>query len=295
LNGSGTMRLGFLGIGNMGLPMAGRLIDAGHEVWISDIRDEAMQPLLERQARRADSPKALADACDVVIVSLPTLDVFRNAVTGDNGLLAGATLKTIVNTCTVGGPFVSEMADACSARGVTLIDAPISGGPAGARAGTLAVMVSGKRDVIDHLMPVFQVFGTKVVVAGDKVGVAQTMKLTNNIIFATCLIATSEAMAMATRGGVEPGAMLDVLNNATGRNFSSMYLFPNNVVPGTFDFGATIDVLMKDVDLAIEEGEALGIPMWVSQAARLVVKHAVFQGRGPHDMSRLAEITTTGG
>jgi 3-hydroxyisobutyrate dehydrogenase-like beta-hydroxyacid dehydrogenase len=284
------MRLGFLGIGNMGLPMAGRLIDAGHELWVCDIREEALRPLLERQARRAATPQALADACDVVVVSLPTLDVFRNAVIGDSGLLAGASLKTIVNTCTVGGTFLDEMERACGHRGVAIIDAPISGGPAGARAGTLAVMVSGEPATIERLMPVFNVFGSKVVVAGDKVGAAQIMKLTNNIIFATCLIATSEAMAMASKGGVAPDAMLDVLNNATGRNFATMHMFPNNIVPGTFDFGATIDVLMKDIDLAIEEGEALGIPMWVSQAARLVIKHAVFQGRGQQDMSRLAEI-----
>jgi 3-hydroxyisobutyrate dehydrogenase-like beta-hydroxyacid dehydrogenase len=288
------MRIGFLGIGNMGLPMAGRLIDAGHEVWICDIREEALRPLLERQARRADTPKALADACDTVVLSLPTLDVFRAAVTGAEGLLAGGALKTIVNTCTVGGTFLSEMERACNPRGVTIVDAPISGGPAGARAGTLAVMVSGDPAKVDALMPVFKAIGSKVVVAGDRPGAAQVIKLTNNIIFATCLVATSEAMALATRGGIAPETMLDVLNSATGRNFATLQVFPNNVVPGTFDFGATFDVLMKDIDLAIEEGEALGVPMWVSQAARLVVKHAIFQGRGQHDLARIAEVVTDG-
>ena len=99
------MRFGFLGVGNMGQPMAGKLLDAGHELWVYDVREDAMRPLLERQARQATSPKQLADTCDTVIVSLPTLEIFRRALSGPDGLLAGKALKTLVNTCTVGGPF----------------------------------------------------------------------------------------------------------------------------------------------------------------------------------------------
>jgi 3-hydroxyisobutyrate dehydrogenase-like beta-hydroxyacid dehydrogenase len=120
------------------------------------------------------------------------------------------------------------------------------------------------------------------------------MKLTNNIVFVAALIATSEAMTMATKAGISPEAMLQILNNGTGRNFATTNMFPQAVLPGTFDFGATIDILMKDVDLAIEQGEALGVPMWVCQAARLVVKHGVFQGRGGHDVSRIVQIIEDG-
>ena len=124
--------------------MAGKLLDAGHELWVYDVREDAMRPLLERQARRATSPKELADTCDTVIVSLPTLEIFRRALSGPDGLLAGKALKTLVNTCTVGGPFVREVEAECAAADVSVIDAPISGGVGGAEAGTLAVMVSGE-------------------------------------------------------------------------------------------------------------------------------------------------------
>jgi len=288
------MRIGYLGVGNMGQPMAGKLIDGGHELWVCDVRAEAMGPLLERQARPAASPKELADACDTVVVSLPTLDVFRAAMNGPDGLLRGKALKTLVNTCTVGVPFTVEIEQACVPAGVTVIDAPISGGPAGARAGTLAVMVAGDAAKIAELMPVFRLWGPTVVVAGEKPGAAQVMKLTNNIVFVAALIATSEAMTMATKAGIAPDAMLQILNNGTGRNFATTTMFPNAVIPGTFDFGATIDILMKDVDLAIEQGEALGVPMWVCQAARLVVKHGVFQGRARHDVSRIVQIIEDG-
>ncbi len=288
------MRIGYLGVGNMGQPMAGKLLDAGHELWVYDVRVEAMRPLLERQARPAASPKELADVCDTVVVSLPTLDIFRAALNGPDGLLSGKALKTLVNTCTVGVPFTGEIEQACAAAGMIVVDAPISGGSAGARAGTLAVMVSGQPARVAELMPVFRLWGPTVVVAGDKPGAAQVMKLTNNIVFVAGLIATSEAMTMAGKAGIAPEAMLQILNNGTGRNFATTTMFPNAVLPGTFDFGATIDILMKDVDLAIEQGEALGVPMWVCQAARLVVKHGVFQGRAGHDVSRIVQIIEDG-
>ena len=287
------MRIGFLGVGNMGQPMAGKLLDGGHELWVSDIREDAMRPLLERQARRAASPKALADACDTVVVSLPTLDIFRQTLVGPDGLLAGTSLKTLINTCTVGGPFLAEIEQACAPRGVTVIDAPISGGVVGAKAGTLAVMFSGDPAKVAELTSVFRLWGPTVVVAGDKPGAAQIMKRTNNILCAVALVATAEAMTMATKGGIPPEAMLQVLNNGTGRNFMTMTLFPKTVMPGTFEFGATIDIIMKDVDLAIEQGEALGVPMWVCQAARLVIKHLAFQGHAQEDLSRVAQFIAT--
>lgn len=294
LTGEIHMRIGYLGVGNMGQPMAGKFLDGGHEVWIFDVREEAMAPLLERQARRAASPKALADSCETVFVSLPTLAVFRKAMNGPDGFLAGTAIKTLVNTCTVGGAFSAEVEAACAAKGVTLIDAPISGGVAGAVAGTLTTMVAGDPEKVRELQPVLSLWGPNVVVAGAKPGAAQTMKLTNNVLFAVSLVATSEAIAMAKRGGIAPEAMLHVLNNSTGRNYSTMGLFPKNVLSGDHNFGATIEILMKDVDLAIEQGEDLGVPMWVCQATRLVLKHGVFQGHAQADLARVPEIVEAG-
>ena len=288
------MRIGCLGLGNMGQPMAGKLLDGGHELWVYDVREDAMLPLLERQARRADSPRELADACDTVIVSLPTLEIFRHALSGPDGLLAGKVLKTLVNTCTVGVTFIREVEAECAAAGVTVIDVPISGGVAGARAGTLAMMVSGDPARVAGLMPMFQLWGKTIVAVGDRPGAAQTMKLTNNMLFAVALVATSEAMTMSGKAGIPDDAMLQILNNGTGRNFATVHVFPQTVLPRTFDFGATLEILMKDVDLAIEQGEEVGVPMWVSQAVRLVLKHGVFQGRAQQDLSRVVEIIEDG-
>jgi 3-hydroxyisobutyrate dehydrogenase-like beta-hydroxyacid dehydrogenase len=288
------MRIGCLGLGNMGQPMAGKLLDGGHELWVHDIREEAMLPLLDRQARRAGSAKELADTCETIVVSLPTLEIFRQVLSGPDGLLAGKAIRTLVNTCTVGVPFIREIESACIAADVTVIDAPISGGVAGAKAGTLAMMVSGNPVRVLDLIPVFKLWGQTVVVAGDRPGSAQIMKLTNNMLCAVAFVATSEAMTMSGKAGIPDDAMLQILNNGTGRNFATMHLFPQAILPRTFDFGATIEVLMKDVDLAIEQGEELGVPMWVSQAVRLVLKHGVFQGRAQQDLSRIVEIIEDG-
>jgi len=288
------MRVGYLGVGNMGNPMAGKILDAGHEVWIFDVREEAMRPLLDRQARRAESAKDLADRCGTLFVSLPTLDAFRLALTGPSGILEGTAVRTIVNTCTVGTPFLREMVAACAEKGVEIVDSPITGGPAVAAAGTLAVMVSGNPQRVEAVMPLLRLWGPTVVVAGSEPGAAQVLKLTNNILFAVSLVASSEALTMGAKAGLSAEAMLQVVNNGSGRNFATMSVYPNSVVPRTFDFGAPLDMLLKDVDLAVEQGDALGVPMWVCQAARLVIKHAIYQGRAQDDVSRVVEVVENG-
>ena len=271
------MEAGFLGVGNMGLPMATRLLDGGHRLTVHDIREAAMQPLLDRQARRAASPRELADQCEIVFVSLPTLAAFRAVMFGEDGLIHGKAMRLLVNTCTVGVPFVKEIEQAATAQGVTVVDCPISGGPPGARAGTLSVMVSGEPAAVDRLRPMISLWGRTLTVAGDKPGAAQVLKLTNNILSAVALAATAEAFVMGAKGGLDPEVMLAAINAGSGQNSATQSKFPAAVLTRSFDFGAEMHILMKDIDLAITQGEELGVPMWVCQAARLVFKHAMFR------------------
>ncbi|MSO75397.1 MAG: NAD(P)-dependent oxidoreductase [Alphaproteobacteria bacterium] len=284
------MDAGYLGTGNMGLPMAGKLIDGGHQLTLYDISETAMRPLLERQARRATSPKNLADTAEIVFVSLPTLAAFREVAFGAEGLINGSAMKILVNTCTIGVPFVDEITAAMAARGITVVDCPISGGPPGARAGTLSVMVSGKPEAIERIRPMISLWGPTLTVAGDKPGAAQVLKLTNNILSAVALAATAEAFVMGAKSGLDPEVMVAAINAGSGRNSATESKFPVAVLTRSFDFGATTDILMKDIDLAIQHGEALGVPMWVCQAARLVYKHAVFQGAGKDDLTNIVKF-----
>ena len=155
------MQVGYLGVGNMGEPMAGKLLDGGHGLVVYDISEKAMEPLLLRQARRAASAKDLADQCETVVVSLPTLAALRSAVLGPDGLAAGGTIKLLLNTCTVGVPFLREIEAALAPNGITIVDCPISGGPAGARAGTLSVMVSGDPTAVAQVRPLISLWGRR--------------------------------------------------------------------------------------------------------------------------------------
>ena len=281
------MQVGYLGVGNMGQPMAGKLLDGGHGLVVYDISDQAMEPLLLRQARRAASPKDLADQCETVVVSLPTLAAFRSAVLGPDGLAAGGAIRLLLNTCTVGVPFLREIEAALMPQGVAIVDCPISGGPAGARAGTLSVMVSGDPAAIARVRPLISLWGPTLTVAGDKPGAAQVLKLTNNILFAVSLAATSEAFVMGAKGGLDPAVMLNAINAGSGRSGATLTVMPNAVLDRSFDYGAAMHILMKDIELAIAQGEDLGVPMWVCQAARLVFKHAMFADAANDDLSTL--------
>lgn len=287
------MAVGFIGIGNMGLPMAEKLLDAGEQLILHDTRPAAMQTLLERQARAAPSPRAVADQCASVIVSLPTLDSLHSVVLGDEGLIAGGAVKTVINTCTIGVPMVEELAAALAAKDIGLVDCPISGGPPGARAGTLSVMISGDPKLVEAVRPLVSRWGP-VTVAGNRPGLAQVLKLTNNILSAVAMAATAEAYVMGAKGGVDPEVMTEAINKGSGRNSATLDKFPRSVLNRSFAYGAPIHILNKDLDLAIAQGEALGVPMWVCQAARLIFKHAVFEGMKDSDMTEIVKLVERG-
>jgi 3-hydroxyisobutyrate dehydrogenase-like beta-hydroxyacid dehydrogenase len=198
-------------------------------------------------------------------------------------------MKLLVNTCTVGVPFVKEIEQAAAAQGVALVDCPISGGPPGARAGTLSVMVSGDPAAVERVRPMISLWGRTLTVAGDKPGAAQVLKLTNNILSAVALAATAEAFVMGAKGGLDPEVMLAAINAGSGRNSATEAKFPNAVMTRSFDYGAEMHILMKDIDLAIAQGEDLGVPMWVCQAARLVFKHAMHKGAAKEDLTAIVK------
>jgi 2-hydroxy-3-oxopropionate reductase len=278
----------------MGRPMAMKLMDAGHRLGVLDINQDALRPFLERQATQIDTPRDMADRHEIVFVSLPTLAAFRAVALGPDGLIHGGAMKILVNTCTVGVSFVREIEQAMAARGVVVVDCPISGGPVGARDGTLSVMVSGDPAAVETVRPLISLWGPTVTVVGDRPGAAQVLKLTNNILFAVSLAATSEAFVMGAKGGVDPELMLSAINAGSGANRATTTMMPLAVLTRGFDYGAAMHILMKDIDLAIELGEELGVPMWVCQAARLLFKHAVFQGMADQDMTNIVRVVERG-
>jgi 3-hydroxyisobutyrate dehydrogenase-like beta-hydroxyacid dehydrogenase len=263
---SADMTIGFVGLGAMGQHMASRLLDAGHELAVFDTRAEAIEPHAARGARACESAAELADVATTVLVSLPTPDVVRAVATGDRGLLGGKAMRTFVDLSTTGPLVAADVATKLSESGVACLDAPVSGGVAGAKAGTLTIMAAGDADVFGRTRPLLEALGRNVVHVGDEPGQGQLAKVLNNLLSATALAVTAEAVALGVRGGLSARTLVEVFNASTGRNSATDDKFPRHVLPRTFGAGFRTELMNKDVQLCLAEAQRQGVPMMLGGA-----------------------------
>jgi len=276
---------GFVGVGRMGGPMAGRLIDAGHTLTVFDVNEAAVAPLVARGAAVAASPRALADSAPCVFASLPTPDIVRAVA---DALAGGGRMKTFIDLSTTGPRVAAAVAGMLGEKGVAVVDAPVSGGVAGARKGTLAVMAACPRPLYERFAPVLATFG-KVFHVGERPGMGQVMKLANNLLSATAMAITSEAVVMGVKAGLDPRTMMEVINSGSGRNTATETKFPDAVLPRKFDFGFATGLMYKDVKLCLEEAEAQQVPMWVGSAVRQLWQYANGKLGPDADFTRIVE------
>lgn len=256
------MDVGFIGLGNMGFPMAARLRAAGHRVVVCDTRREAVDRAVEAGAEPAASVREVADRVSTVLASLPTPRV-SESVTAE--VAGGTVVERFVDLSTVGSQAAQRNSALLSERGIAALDGPVSGGVHGAQAGALAIMVSGPRAHYEACAPIFETLGRATFV-GEKPGAAQTMKLVNNVIAATTLAVTAEAMVAGVKAGLDARVMIDVLNAGSGGTHASRDKFPRAVLPRTFDYGFATGLMVKDVRLYLEEATALGLPTELAEA-----------------------------
>jgi 3-hydroxyisobutyrate dehydrogenase-like beta-hydroxyacid dehydrogenase len=281
--------LGFIGIGNMGLPMATRLINAGHDLVVFDTSAQRAAAL---GAKVVGSPKEVADAAEIVLLSLPVPEAVRAVIAGPDGLVHGGKAKIVVDLSTTGRDTIIAMAPVLAKRGVTLVDAPVSGGVAGAVKGTLAVMVAGPTEARDVVKPLLEVIG-KVFIVGDTAGQGQVMKVLNNLLSATAMAATTEAMIVGAKAGLDARTMIDVLNASSGRNTATTDKFPRSVLDRSFDFGFRTVLLHKDVKLCRTLAEGLGMPFGIGAAVEAAWAHAAAE-LGDKDFTRIVEVLERG-
>jgi len=252
-----TTDYGFIGVGRMGAHMARRLLKAGIGLTVYDTSKEACAELAKDGAQVAVSALEVANNTEVAFLSLPTPEIVQKVCAG----LAGAKKLKVVADCSTTGPGVARIAHAELAKaGIVYMDAPVSGGMAGARDGTLAVMVSGKPEVYDRIQPAIKHFG-KLFFCGEGAGLAQVMKLANNIIAAGVIVMSAEVIAMGTKAGLNPRQMCEIINAGSGRNAATQDKFPRSILPGTFDFGFATGLSYKDARLCLQEADAQGVPM----------------------------------
>ena len=259
------MDIGFIGLGKMGFPMARRLIEAKHQLVVFDTRKQAVEKLVGLGAQAASSPKQVADRTETVMASLPSLQASLDVATGRDGVIEGQKVKRFVDLSTVGSQMAVRIHDLLKARNIVQIDSPVSGGVGGAEKGTLAVMASGPKTDFEAIKKALEVIG-KVFFIGEKPGSGQTMKLANNFLSATAMVATSEAVVMGVKSGLDPNVMIGVINAGSGMNTASRDKFPRAVLPRSFDFGFATGLMVKDVRLCLDEMRSLGLSMEVAEA-----------------------------
>ncbi|WP_280402900.1 NAD(P)-dependent oxidoreductase [Nocardia carnea] len=264
----GTTDIGLIGLGKMGFAMAARLRDTGHRLVVFDARTEAIDRAVALGAAAAASPADVADRAETVLTSLPTPQVSLEVATGSEGIVHGARVRRVVELSTIGTHAARQLSELLAARGIALLDCPVSGGVTGARNGTLAIMASGPDDAFAATTALLESLGRPFLVAAEP-GAGQTMKLINNLMAAATLAATAEVMVMGVKAGLDPAVMIDVLNAGSGATHASRDKFPRAVLPRTFDFGFATGLMTKDVQLYLREAETLGIP---TELARTVAR-----------------------
>jgi 3-hydroxyisobutyrate dehydrogenase-like beta-hydroxyacid dehydrogenase len=256
--------IGFIGLGNMGFPMASRLIGEGNDVIAFDTSSTVLDRIVSLGAQAASSAKEVADRAETVLASLPSPAVSLEVATGAAGVIEGSRIKRYVDLSTVGSRTAVRIHDLLAERGIAALDSPVSGGVGGADKGALAVMVSGPRSEFDVIRPALEAIG-RLFYIGEKPGSAQTMKLANNILAANVLVATSEVVVMGVKAGLDPSVMVEVLNAGSGGTSASRDKFPRAILPRTFDYGFATGLMVKDVRLYLDEAKALGVPVDVAE------------------------------
>jgi 3-hydroxyisobutyrate dehydrogenase len=287
--------VGFVGVGNMGWPMAACLVNAGFTVNINDSRREVANNFVQQVGGFApDSLRELAAGSAVIVTMLPTsVIVERVLAEGDDNLFAGMRPDTIIIEMSSGVPSVTQrLAERVADLGGTLIDAPVSGGVPRAKTGQLAIMVGGDAATIDRAMPVLSAMGTSVLRTGA-VGSGQAMKALNNLVSTGGFLIGIEALLIGQRFGLDPGVMTDVLNAATGMNNSTQKKFRQFVLSRRFDAGFTMGLLAKDLSIALQVGRETGTAAPLSALVKelIVSAEAKFGANADHtEMAKLCEL-----
>ncbi|MFB6300033.1 MAG: NAD(P)-dependent oxidoreductase [Halobacteriales archaeon] len=283
--------IGFIGLGDMGQPMATHLVDAGHDVTVFDVRETAIETLTAAGATGAGSVAAVAEAAEVVFLSLPTPAEVEAVVEElDSAFDPG---DVLIDTTTTTPQTTAMVADRLADRGVDVLGAPVSGGTTGAESGTLSIMIGGDRAVYEACVSLVESFASDVFHVGPAPGHGHAMKLLNNYLSFTGLIAASEATLLGQRIGLDLETMCTVFTASSGRNSATEDKLPNYVATGTYDMGFPLRLMEKDIRLLAEFSENNEMPLLLATVVRQLVGYARTHEGGDADMTRVYDFLAT--
>lgn len=285
-----TKKIAFIGLGAMGKPMAINVAKAGYSLAVYDLVTSAVDELVALGASAAGSPAAAAKGCDIVLLSLPNAAIVANVVSANDGVLAGShTGQIIVDLSSVPPEHSRRMARLAEARGAAYLDAPVSGGVAGAVAGTLTIMVGGADSAFAVCEPVLKLIGKTIHHVGP-VGAGDALKLVNNLMLGINMVGASEALALGVKAGLDPKKMMEVIRGSSGRSYALEAKAENFIFKGNFEPGFAIDLQYKDLEIAVQTGKDLGVPLLMTNVAQQVFEAARSEGLGRKDISAIITV-----
>jgi 2-hydroxy-3-oxopropionate reductase len=280
-------KVGFVGLGIMGKPMARNLLQAGFELRVHSRSRPPVDALVSEGATTADSPGACASGMDFIVTMLPDSPDSEAVILGDNGVLSGARAgATIIDMSSIAPAISQKIAAACETKGVEALDAPVSGGEPGAIAGQLAIMVGGKQEAFDRCQSIFEAVGKSYVLCGGY-GAGNTTKLANQIIVAANIEAVSEALVLVRKAGLDPNDVFEAIRGGLAGSNVLNAKAPM-MIAGNFDPGFRIRLHQKDLNNALLTGKELGVPLPVTALVQQMIGALVVGGKGDRDHSVIA-------
>lgn len=274
------MKIGLIGLGNIGQHFGTRLLAAGHELIVQDCSAIAVDRMIAKGARQVSSAKELASQVEILLLCLPMPRIVADVAAE---VAQGSSVRIVVDLSTTGPSVTKEVEALLKARSIALVGAPVSGGTVAAENGTLAVMPAGPEKAYGEIEPLLRVIGKNIFYLGADPTLGQTMKIINNTLYATSLVASCEALVYGVKAGLDSKTMLDVINVSSGRSFATLERIPQCALDRSFPMRFTTELLHKDIKMCIDEAEKLGAPMLVSPAARQFLAFAITQGDGQQD------------
>ncbi len=286
------MRIGIVGTGRMGNIFSQNLIKAGLQIVVMDVNQAAYQNLIELGAEAAQSPAEVGAKTELIITSLPRNEIVQEVITGKHGILEGANAGKILVDMSTTFPLTTRwIGKQASEKGVHLLDAPVSGGPKGAREGTLAIMVGGERKIFDKAKTILEKIGSRVFYVGE-LGAGQSLKLVNNLIYNLNRLAMVEGLALGTKAGIDPKTMVDVIGVSTGNSFALQYL-GQNILHGNFEGKeSSLKLACKTLRLISEFADELNVPLFLTNLAKQIYNTAKakgFEEESPSSVIKLYE------
>ncbi|MDP9380832.1 MAG: 2-hydroxy-3-oxopropionate reductase [Chloroflexota bacterium] len=282
-------RIGWIGLGIMGKPMAANLLRAGYELTVHSRSRGPVEELTQMGARAADSPREVADGSEVIITMLPDSPDVSQAVAGENGVLEGAPSGSLLIDMSTISPVVArELAEAARGRGVGMLDAPVSGGDVGARQATLSIMAGGSAEDFARAEPIFKVLGKTITHVGSS-GAGQVVKACNQIVVALTIEAVSEALVLGSKAGVDPEVIIKVLSGGMASN-RVMEMRGRNFLEHDFTPGFKVDLHHKDLGIALAAGGEYGVSLPVTAIVGQMLHALRTRGMGAQDHSALLTL-----